>query len=605
MLSDASHLPDEQKIQLILLSPNFNTQFKIPTIDLDVRLKLREMGEPMTLFGEGSSERRERLKRMIAIQKLRESEDVEQPSSASSASTRSVSEQSVIMADFRKELIQSGRQDLVEQMQDDEEEATVEEEEEEEDLSKQYFTFQSTNPHLAEVREQIAMHSLQSSHQRLESIREYVEIVKKDKLGEPTIKQGLAAHLVERKNRFVKNLQQNLSLVSSITGDSRPISQIKFLGHDFGKCISSGWSGDMKVWQVANPCFKEEDNMIDESEEVSTKPEVMNEDESFSCTQLRSFSNAHDERITCLQVRNEYVLSSSADRTIKLWNLEAEDTDKPVQIFNGTSENNEDINSREIVTAGNAHTSVINRLSIHPSGQQFISTSSDQTWCMWDLSRNELLYSQEGHYSPVYGVDHHPDGGLLCTTDMNGIVKLWDLRTGLLVANLVHHVKEVLNCSFNPYNGINLVTGGVDGLINVWDLRNISQTIAAKQTDSNPEQFKQDPVYSIPASGKLMNTIMYEPSCGRSIISSGFDGVVRFWDPISFKPISQSSVGDRILCMDVVQYPRSCLPSTDEESVYEFGSWSEHLMVVCGGYDKKWRKLTSFSRRALVNSSNK
>ena len=40
----------------------------VPTDDGRVRAKLREMGEPMTLFGEGPADRRDRLRELMATQ---------------------------------------------------------------------------------------------------------------------------------------------------------------------------------------------------------------------------------------------------------------------------------------------------------------------------------------------------------------------------------------------------------------------------------------------------------------------------------------------------------------------------------------------------------
>ena len=48
----------------------------VPTIDSDVRKKLREIGEPITLFGERAEDRRERL-RLIIARKLVTQEDTE------------------------------------------------------------------------------------------------------------------------------------------------------------------------------------------------------------------------------------------------------------------------------------------------------------------------------------------------------------------------------------------------------------------------------------------------------------------------------------------------------------------------------------------------
>lgn len=38
----------------------------MPTADADIKAKLRELGEPICLFGEGPADRRERLRLLIA-----------------------------------------------------------------------------------------------------------------------------------------------------------------------------------------------------------------------------------------------------------------------------------------------------------------------------------------------------------------------------------------------------------------------------------------------------------------------------------------------------------------------------------------------------------
>jgi U4/U6 small nuclear ribonucleoprotein PRP4 len=46
----------------------------VPTLVDDVKRKLRELGQPVTMFGEGPADRRERLKDVIARMELNEAE---------------------------------------------------------------------------------------------------------------------------------------------------------------------------------------------------------------------------------------------------------------------------------------------------------------------------------------------------------------------------------------------------------------------------------------------------------------------------------------------------------------------------------------------------
>ena len=44
----------------------------VPTNDLDVRIRLREIGEPITLFGERPEDRRDRLREAISVKRDRD-----------------------------------------------------------------------------------------------------------------------------------------------------------------------------------------------------------------------------------------------------------------------------------------------------------------------------------------------------------------------------------------------------------------------------------------------------------------------------------------------------------------------------------------------------
>src|ERR1700760_4252429 len=53
----------------------FAQTIAVPTDDKRVRARLRELGEPITLFGEGPPERRDRLRELLTQQAEAEDED--------------------------------------------------------------------------------------------------------------------------------------------------------------------------------------------------------------------------------------------------------------------------------------------------------------------------------------------------------------------------------------------------------------------------------------------------------------------------------------------------------------------------------------------------
>lgn len=52
-------------------------QLVVPTADRDVKTRLRSLGEPITLFGEGPGERRDRLRTLLAVEAEAGGEDVD------------------------------------------------------------------------------------------------------------------------------------------------------------------------------------------------------------------------------------------------------------------------------------------------------------------------------------------------------------------------------------------------------------------------------------------------------------------------------------------------------------------------------------------------
>ena len=111
------------------------------------------------------------------------------------------------------------------------------------------------------------------------------------------------------------------------------------------------------------------------------------------------------------------------------------------------------------------------RLAFHPSGALLAAASFDGCWRLWDVATGALLLEQEGHSRAVYCVAlNHPDGSLACSVGLDAHARLWDLRTGRCVSVLRGHVAQALSADFCP-DGYRLATGSGDHTARVWDLR--------------------------------------------------------------------------------------------------------------------------------------
>jgi U4/U6 small nuclear ribonucleoprotein PRP4 len=290
---------------------------------------------------------------------------------------------------------------------------------------------------------------------------------------------------------------QNMALEGSQYGDGRPLSAIATMkrydnsttSSTNDKClvVTGGWSGGIKVWDGSSSAM----NLL------ATK------------------DIAHEDRIMGIAMHQRggdngqcQIASASIDLTGKIWKLNEDKSSYRIQ---------------EMATL-KGHAARLCKVAFHPSGKYVGTTSFDHTWRLWDIETGgtELLL-QDGHWKEVYGIGFHPDGSLVSTTDFGSVVQVWDLRSGKSACHFLGHAKRVLCTEFSP-NGFQLATAGDDGTIKVWDLRQRKQYV------------------SIPAHSNLITSIKfayddYEQN-GEFLASSSFDGTGKIWSTRNWRLLS-------------------------------------------------------------------
>ncbi|XP_010541564.1 PREDICTED: transcription initiation factor TFIID subunit 5 [Tarenaya hassleriana] len=143
----------------------------------------------------------------------------------------------------------------------------------------------------------------------------------------------------------------------------------------------------------------------------------------------------------------DFVLSSSADTTIRLWSTK--------------------LNANLVCYKG--HNYPVWDVQFSPLGHYFASCSHDRTARIWSMDRIQPLRIMAGHLSDVDCVQWHANCNYIATGSSDKTVRLWDVQTGECVRIFIGHRSMVLSLAMSP-DGRYMASGDEDGTIMMWDL---------------------------------------------------------------------------------------------------------------------------------------
>ena len=135
----------------------------------------------------------------------------------------------------------------------------------------------------------------------------------------------------------------------------------------------------------------------------------------------------HKQAIAALAVSpdGQRVVSSSYDKSLKLWNLETGDVQQTLLEY------------AELVTA----------IAFLPSGE-FITAGRDKKLRLWD--RHQERYCFEGHQAPVESLTVSAKASLMVSGDADGIVRVWNLKQRESLRQLAKHNGSVSAIALLP-----------------------------------------------------------------------------------------------------------------------------------------------------------
>ena len=169
----------------------------------------------------------------------------------------------------------------------------------------------------------------------------------------------------------------------------------------------------------------------------------------------------HEEYINCILIEDCFVLTGSADKTVRKW----------------------DVSTCECVLIMRGHTSVIYRMIC--TGDFIFTSSYDRTARCWDFDMGECIRVFRGHKRGVYplifipgddeeGVEDNFDGGdgskdMLITGSADFTARTWNFETGQCLKVFKGHTGAI-TCMATDTMGRVLFTGSTDNSIRSWNL---------------------------------------------------------------------------------------------------------------------------------------
>lgn len=407
---DLEQLPDTQANELYA---EFERRRRARTIhvstdDTEVKLNLRQLNEPICLFGEGPAERRERLKQLVS--KLSDDE---------------------IARKLKKK---------------------EEQEKREEEIQNEVTWYHEGSDEMRHARIDIAQYSLRRAKERIKNQKMWAQV--------PEIEKNSSVH---ESYRRIKGFANYCSQV----GDTRPLSFCRFSPNNKMIAIAS-WSGLCKLWSVpdctalktfsghsanaASVVFHPESTL-------SLDPKVCNLvstafDGTVCLWNLESekpmaFLDGHaPHRVSKAEFHphGQYLATCCHDNSWRLWDLETK-----------TELLHQEGHSRPVLD-----------ISFQCDGSICATGGQDSYGRVWDLRTGRCIMFMEGHLKSILSLDFSVNGYQLATASEDNMVKIWDLRQSKCIYTIPAHNNLVSKVKFQKTDGYFLITSSYDYLIKVW-----------------------------------------------------------------------------------------------------------------------------------------
>ena len=233
---------------------------------------------------------------------------------------------------------------------------------------------------------------------------------------------------------------------------------------------------------------------------------------------------------TSLSVRNNRALTSHADGTSVVWDLDGRRElysfkRNDAAIWAATFAGSED----QIATASHdwmvalwqtssqsepahvleGHENAVQALATEPSGHWLASGGADRMVKLWDLETNELKRTYRNHSDFISALAITSDGATLAAASLDGAIRLWSTSSARPLRTLNNHTGRVTSVAFSP-SGDLLASAAEDGTVRVRGMK------------------RARAYWSMNGLERPAKTLVFSPD-GRTLVTGGNDGTATLW----------------------------------------------------------------------------
>lgn len=152
-------------------------------------------------------------------------------------------------------------------------------------------------------------------------------------------------------------------------------------------------------------------------------------------------------RSLAVEPANQWFVSGSNDRTIKIW----------------------DLASGTLKLSLTGHVSAVRGLAVSSRHPYLFSAGEDKMVKCWDLEQNKVIRHYHGHLSACFDLALHPTIDILATCGRDSSIRIWDMRTKACIHTLTGHTNTVASVQCQSSEP-QVISGSHDATIRLWDL---------------------------------------------------------------------------------------------------------------------------------------